>query len=362
MNTRPTFYETEIAQTNWIVPERYHSLKIVGHGAFGTVCFAWDETSNRKVAIKRLSKPFEGSEYGKRTYREMKILNHMDHENIICLIDAFSPQTTLQDFKDVYLVTPMMNADLAGIIRTQQLRDDHIQFLVYQILRALKYLHSAGLVHRDLKPQNLAVNEDCELKLLDFGLARQQQDEMTGYVATRWYRAPEVLLDWMHYNNLVDIWSVVCIMIEMKTRTPFFPGSNHIDQLKRIMKTVGTPDAILMQKISSDSARSFIRTFPAQQPEDFKVLFPWASPEVLDFLGRMLCLDPDRRSSATQLLSHPYMASFHDESDEPISEPYNDPIDQRSDITVQEWREHVWELLTSFTAKVTSLDIHPPAR
>lgn len=141
-----------------------------------------------------------------------------------------------------------MGADLNNIIRTQRLTDDHVQFLVYQILRGLKYIHSAGIIHRvrifmqvqtiivfythylfqDLKPSNIAVNEDCELKILDFGLARPTETEMTGYVATRWYRAPEIMLNWMHYNQTVDIWSVGCIMAELMTGKTLFPGTDRI--------------------------------------------------------------------------------------------------------------------------------------
>ena len=118
----------------------------------------------------------------------------MNHENIIGLLDTFYHGTTLEQFQQIYLVTHLMGADLNNIIRTQRLTDDHVQFLVYQMLRGLKYIHSAGVIHRDLKPSNLAVNEDCELRILDFGLARPAESEMTGYVATRWYRAPEIML------------------------------------------------------------------------------------------------------------------------------------------------------------------------
>ena len=121
-----------------------------------------------------------------------------------------------------YMVTPLMDLDLNNIIKIQKLTDEQVKFIVYQIMRGLKYIHSAGIIHRwqcpwiqkifwlssfrDLKPSNLAVNEDCDLKILDFGLARPTDAEMTGYVATRWYRAPEIMLNWMHYSQTVDIW------------------------------------------------------------------------------------------------------------------------------------------------------------
>ena len=119
-----------------------------------------------------------------------------------------------------------MDLDLGNIIKIQKLTDDQVKFIIYQIMRGLKYIHSAGIIHRDLKPSNLAVNEDCDLKILDFGLARPTDAEMTGYVATRWYRAPEIMLNWMHYSQTVDIWSVGCIMAELLTGRPLFPGDD----------------------------------------------------------------------------------------------------------------------------------------
>lgn len=155
---------------------------------------ALDTRTNTKVAIKKLNKPFQSPTHAKRTFREIKLLKHIHHENIISLLDTFYHGDTLETFQNVYLVTHLMGADLNNIIRTQvsclyffcfnynklylfliktqRLTDDHVQFLIYQILRGLKYIHSAGVIHRDLKPSNLAVNEDCELRILDFGLAR----------------------------------------------------------------------------------------------------------------------------------------------------------------------------------------------
>ncbi|XP_063319235.1 mitogen-activated protein kinase 14A isoform X3 [Pelmatolapia mariae] len=247
------FYRDEVNKTIWEVPERYQRLTPVGSGAYGSVCSAIDMETGLKVAVKKLSRPFQSIVHAKRTYRELRLLKHMKHENVIGLLDVFTPATSLKDFTDVYLVTHLMGADLNNIVKCQKLTDDHVQFLIYQILRGLKYIHSAGIIHRDLKPSNLAVNEDCELKILDFGLARHTDDEMTGYVATRWYRAPEIMLNWMHYNMTVDIWSVGCIMAELLTGRALFPGTDHIDQLKLIMLLVGKPGPELLKKISSES-------------------------------------------------------------------------------------------------------------
>uniref|UniRef100_A0A8C5RDB3 Mitogen-activated protein kinase 11 n=1 Tax=Laticauda laticaudata TaxID=8630 RepID=A0A8C5RDB3_LATLA len=194
-------------------------------------------------------RPFQSLIHARRTYRELRLLKHMKHENVIGLLDVFTPAASIDNFNEVYLVTNLMGADLNNIVKCQKLTDDHIQFLIYQLLRGLKYIHSAGIIHRDLKPSNLAVNEDCELRILDFGLARQTDDEMTGYVATRWYRAPEIMLNWMHYNQTVDIWSVGCIMAELLKGKALFPGNDYIDQLKRIMEVVGTPTNIYRETL-----------------------------------------------------------------------------------------------------------------
>ncbi|OCT94573.1 hypothetical protein XELAEV_18012248mg [Xenopus laevis] len=119
---------------------------------------------------------------------------------VIGLLNVFTSATSFNDFHNFYLVMPYMQIDLQKIMG-HHLSEDKVQYLVYQMLCGLKYIHAAGIIHRDLKPGNLAVNEDCELKILDFGLARHADAEMTGYVVTRWYRAPEVILNWMHYNK-----------------------------------------------------------------------------------------------------------------------------------------------------------------
>uniref|UniRef100_A0A3B3ZVJ3 mitogen-activated protein kinase n=1 Tax=Periophthalmus magnuspinnatus TaxID=409849 RepID=A0A3B3ZVJ3_9GOBI len=324
----PGFYRQELNKTVWEVPERYQNLTPVGSGAYGSVCSAYDVVLRQKVAVKKLSRPFQSLIHSRRSYRELRLLKHMKHENVIGLLDVFTPAAALEDFND-YLVTNLMGADLNNIVKFQRLSDEHVQFLIYQLLRGLKYIHSAGLIHRDLKPSNVAVNEDCELRILDFGLARQTDDEMTGYVATRWYRAPEIMLNWMHYNQNVDIWSVGCIMGELIKGKVLFPGSDYIDQLKRIMEVVGTPTPDLLQKICSehDISASMSNNL------SFWVCFDTA----VDLLKRMLVLDCDGRISASEALAHPYFSQYHDPEDEPEAPPYDQTLESK-DRTLEEWK------------------------
>lgn len=337
----------EMNKTIWEASSRYTIQNPVGIGAYGQVVSAFDNKTECKVAIKKLARPFQTAIHAKRTYRELRMLKHMDHENVIYLIDCFTPTVTLQDFQDVYLVTPLMGADLNNILKTQQLSDDHVQFLIYQILRGLKYIHSAGILHRDLKPSNIAVNEDCELKILDFGLARHTDEEMTGYVATRWYRAPEIMLNWMHYNQTVDIWSVGCIMAEMLVRKPLFPGTDHIDQLTRILQLVGTPDEDLMSQIKSNDARLFIRSLKPMPKRDFKEVFHGANPLAISLMEKMLDLNANTRMNATQALAHEYLLQYADPSDEPVSERYDQSFEDL-DLSIDEWKNLVYKEIENF--------------
>ncbi|XP_060062903.1 mitogen-activated protein kinase 14-like [Ylistrum balloti] len=347
-SVRSGFHRIELNKTLWEVLEKYTSLVPVGSGAYGQVVSAINLQTNVKCAIKKLARPFQSKIHAKRTYRELKLLKHMNHENIIGLLDVFTPQTSLADFDDVYLVTHLMGADLNNIIKTQRLSDDHVQFLVYQILRGLKYIHSAGIIHRDLKPSNIAVNEDCELKILDFGLARHTESEMTGYVATRWYRAPEIVLNWMHYSQTVDIWSVGCIMAEMLTSKPLFPGTDHIDQLSRVLSLTGTPDECLLQKISSREARNYISSMPKWSKKPLDEIFLHANKKALNLLDHMLNLDADCRITAELALAHPYLAQYADPSDEPVADQQYDDSFENLDHDIPAWRELVYNEVVSF--------------
>ncbi|XP_029470967.1 mitogen-activated protein kinase 12 [Rhinatrema bivittatum] len=343
---RKGFYRQEITKTMWEVRERYRDLVAVGSGAYGTVCSAIDGRTGAKVAIKKLYRPFQSELFAKRAYRELRLLKHMQHENVIGILDVFTPDSTLEKFNDFYLVMPFMGTDLGKIMKHEKLTEDRIQFLVYQILKGLKYIHSAGVIHRDLKPGNLAVNEDCELKILDFGLARHTDSEMTGYVVTRWYRAPEVILNWMHYSQTVDIWSVGCIMAEMFTGRPLFKGNDHLDQLTEIMKVTGTPTQDFVQKLQSPDAKNYIKSLPKVQKKDFAAVLRYANPMAVNLLEKMLVLDPEKRITAAAALAHPYFEQFRDVDEETETEPYDDTFDN-VELPLDEWKRITYKELIS---------------
>lgn len=212
---------------------------------------AKDQLTNTSVAIKKIMKPFSTPVLSKRTYRELKLLKHIRHENVSLTLHfrrrCFCSSRLLSDvltrlsaacqiislsdifispLEDIYFVTELLGTDLHRLLTSRPLDDQFIQYFVYQMLRGLKYVHSAGVIHRDLKPSNILVNENCDLKICDFGLARIQDAQMTGYVSTRYYRAPEIMLTWQQYDHAVDIWSVGCILAEMILGKPIFPGKD----------------------------------------------------------------------------------------------------------------------------------------
>ncbi|KAF9051263.1 kinase-like domain-containing protein [Panaeolus papilionaceus] len=313
---------------NFITGTNYRPMHVIGEGAYGIVCSAVHVPSQRKVAIKRIS-PFDHSMFCLRTLREIKLLRHFHHENIIAILDILKPPS-LQEFREVYLVQELMETDLHRVIRTQPLSDDHCQYFIYQTLRALKTLHSADVLHRDLKPSNLLLNSNCDLKICDFGLARSARPPpdmddtstfMTEYVATRWYRAPEVMLTFKEYTRAIDIWSVGCVLAEMVSGKPLFPGRDYHHQLSLILDTLGTPSIDDFYAINSHKSREYIRALPFRKKKNFLHMFPTANPLAIDLMEQCLTFSPKKRPSAAEALRHPYLAPYHDNDDEPTAEP-----------------------------------------
>jgi p38 MAP kinase len=250
-----------------------------------------------------------------------------------------------------YLVMELMSSDLYKTLKSQKLTNDQVRFQMYQVLRGLKYVHSAGIIHRDIKPSNIGVNADNEIRLLDFGLARAKAEIMTGYVTTRHCRAPEIMLNWMHYTQKVDMWSVGCVMAEMLTGQILFPGSDYSEHIKRIIEFVGTPGDAYMQGITNTSARNYLSSLPSYPKKDFEAFerfFVGADPNAVDLLLRLLDMDPDKRPTAAEALDHPYLAKYHDPEDEPECDRRYDDSFENMELDVEGWRKLVFDEIKSF--------------
>lgn len=342
--------------TTFEVDDRYEVKKGVGQGAYGLICAAKDQQSGEEVAVKKVSNAFDDATDCKRMLREMRLLQHFKHENVLCLKDIMLPPPgELKNWKDVYLVTELMDTDLHYIIHSKQgLTDDHIQYFVYQILRGLKAIHSAKVLHRDLKPGNLLVNKNCDLKVCDFGLARGvdldangPNQQLTEYVVTRWYRAPELLVENDTYGPGIDIWSVGCILAEFLGRKALLPGKDYLEQLRRIIECLGPPSESDLAIIQNPQAVEYIRALPKRPAKPFEEVFPNANQQAVDLLKRMLVFNPAKRISAADALKHEYLLALHNVNDEPDSDVFDFQF-EKEDVTEKDLRALIWRELQHY--------------
>ncbi|XP_033748588.1 mitogen-activated protein kinase 7-like [Pecten maximus] len=341
----------------------YQAVENIGIGAYGVVCSAIHRKTQDRVAIKKIPRIFDYCKIGTTTYREIKILKHFKHDNIISIRDIIKPKETLEEFKDIYVVFDLMESDLHKIIYSKQdLSEEHVRYFLYQLLRGLKYIHSANVIHRDLKPSNLLVNEDCQLKIGDFGMARgvsaspeEPNHFMTQYVATRWYRAPEIMLALVEYGAAVDVWSVGCIFAEMLGRKHLFPGKDYISQIKLIVGILGSPSDRLFQLCQSDLIKQFITKLGRKESIAWNTLFPKASKKALDLLGKMLVLHPGDRISVDNALKHPYLNKYHDPDDEPICLPTFNFDFENEEMTTTKLRNIIYKEIMEYHEPKTSV-------
>jgi len=350
------------------IDERYEIVDIVGSGAYGIVVSARDKRTGEMVAIKKIEKAFDHPTFTKRTLRELKILRLAQHENIIAVKTLQLPRSR-STLSEIYVISELMQTDLSSIIRSPQLlSDEHCQFFAYQIMRGLKYLHSANIMHRDLKPRNLLVNSNCDLKICDFGLARVdlpnlqvRAANMTDYVATRWYRAPEVLLTSKCYTKAIDVWSVGCILGELLVRMPIMPGTNAQNQLDLIFNLIGTPTAEDIESITNLKAKEKALRVP-RRSSAFDSRFAGCNPEAVDLLKQMLIFDPNKRITVDMALNHPYFAQLHFPEDEPTTESvsYFDFLFEREVLSMEELKDKIYEeiLLYHFPQKKEEYERH----
>jgi serine/threonine protein kinase len=308
--------------------QRYTIHEVMGKGSYGTVVSATDNHTGEKVAIKRINDVFEHVSDATRILREIKLLRLLKHPDVVEIKHIMLPPHK-KEFRDIYVVFELMETDLHQVIKANDdLTPAHHQFFLYQLLRAMKYIHSAQVFHRDIKPKNILANSDCKLKICDFGLARVSFSDApqavfwTDYVATRWYRAPELCGSFFtKYTPAVDIWGIGCVFAEVLLGKPLFPGKNVVHQLELITDLLGTPSEAAIARVRNDKARNFLRNMKQKPGVDFKYKFPNTSPEIRAVLARLLAFDPNDRISAEEALADPYFASLTDVARERSREP-----------------------------------------
>ena len=454
-----------IGGLNFEVDSRYKIKSIVGKGAYGLVCAAEDlcpapedlnspkqadpaatttatppaaddKKAPAMVAVKKVIDPFHDHTDCKRLLREIRLLRCLRHPNVLHLTDIMPAKSpSPDDWKDVYLVTRLFDTNLHRVIYSgHALTDAHIQYILWQVFRALRYLHAAGVVHRDMKPTNLLLNRDCELALADFGLARympqallrtgqlepnapavaaspssasststdgsptssssssssgkgsasatatgsappghQRSDstdsvttasappperskakggQLTKYVVTRWYRAPELLVQNRQYDFKVDMWSTGCILAEVLGAKAIFPGKDSLHQLRLVVEMLGLPTDDELSTIHNQQAVSYIRNLrPKEQnsgdPEvtaaKFQKLYPHASPLLVDLMARLLQFDPRKRPTAAEALDHPYLAAYRDAPEEGLPTPEIEMNFEAEGPSTDELRMHIWD-------------------
>ena len=478
----------------------YAVRKAVGQGAYGLVCSGRNVHTNKLVALKKIPKAFEDTVDCKRLLREIKILRHFKHDNVLGLLDILPPPGGgSKEWKDVvrchvrrpprrhaaslppesccrlarhlatrtgcpgmltcpvcaharqYIVSELMDTDLHYIIHSKQpLTDEHFKYFLYQvslllrvaartrpahphsrrirpraagasshvcvrharpvqILRGVHAIHTAHVLHRDLKPGNLLVNKNCDLKICDFGLARaidpseEKKDlgltecarvygrprprtacrvcrirsarsarllsrllsrppappaappaepplraDTVRYVVTRWYRAPELLVENQSYTTAIDVWAVGCIFAEMLGRKALFPGRDYLHQLRLIIDVLGTPSEADLACITNQQAVQFLRTLPVKPRKPWTEIFPNASPQALDLLNEMLVFDPAKRCTMVDALNSEYMAALHQGRELPQEEEHFSFGFEKPEITQDELRDLIWKEMGSF--------------
>ncbi|CAN6972084.1 hypothetical protein IGI04_035087 [Brassica rapa subsp. trilocularis] len=307
---------------------QYQIQEVVGKGSYGVVASAECPHTGGKVAIKKMTNVFEHVSDAIRILREIKLLRLLKHPDIVEIKHIMLPPCR-KEFKDIYVVFELMESDLHHVLKVNDdLTPQHHQFFLYQLLRGLKFMHSAHVFHRDLKPKNILANADCKIKICDLGLARVSFTDSpsavfwTDYVATRWYRAPELCGSfYSNYTPAIDMWSVGCIFAEMLTGKPLFPGKNVVHQLELVTDLLGTPSPITLSRIRNEKARKYLSNMRRKGPVPFTHKFPNIDPVALKLLQRLVAFDPKDRPSAEEALADPYFQGLANVDYEPSRQP-----------------------------------------
>ncbi|EGR27207.1 protein kinase domain protein [Ichthyophthirius multifiliis] len=289
---------------------KYDVIGIVGEGAYGVVLKCKNKENGEIVAIKKFKESDEDEIIQKTILREVKILRMLKHENIVQLKEAFKRKGKY------YLVFEYLEKNLLQVIEEKPngLEPELIQKIIYQLCKSIQYCNSLEIIHRDIKPENLLINPDGTLKLCDFGFARvisSKNVNLTDYVATRWYRAPELLLGLNNYGKPVDMWAVGCIMCELTDGQPLFPGESEIDQLLIIQKIQGALTSEQQESFQKNPRFLGIKLPDIEKSEILENRYLGKmSKKAFSFVKELLKIDPDKRITASQAIQHYYFENL----------------------------------------------------
>lgn len=366
---------------DWQIPSRYRVIELIGSGSYGSVCEAEDSETKDVVAIKRCKHIFKDLIDCKRILRECAILSKLQHNNVVKIIEIVVP-TNLRDFNEIYIVMELADSDLKKLCKQDvTLTPLHINTILYNLFLGIKFIHSAGIYHRDLKPANCFVNQDCTVKIGDFGLARAiggefeidaQEDSprgeehaadgklpqvphtqrlkknLTGHVVTRWYRAPELILLQENYTEAIDLWSCGCIYAELLNmlegvhvldRGPLFPGTSCFplspdhkhrtdykyhtqgkhDMLNKIFSLIGTPTEAEIALLDRADAKKYVANFAKREGTGFADKLKHVDRPSLDILTKLLKFNPSERMAVQQALEHPIFQELRDVKKEKVA-------------------------------------------
>lgn len=307
---------------------KYEVLTVVGEGAYGVVLKCRNKESEEICAIKKFKESDDDEVLRKTALREVKLLRLLRHSNIVSLTEAFRRKGKL------YLVFEYVEKNLLEVLEEQPqgLEGGLVRYYVYQLCQAIHWCHSHDVVHRDIKPENLLIDVNSkQLKLCDFGFARvlaNSKEELTDYVATRWYRAPELLLGSANYEFSVDMWAIGCIMGEITDGQPMFPGESEVDQLYIVQKIIGPLIPDHMDLFLSNPRFAGLKFPDMSRPETLqKKYIGVLSKRSMNFIQNLLCMDPRGRMTADQALDHAYFQGLN--SREPREDSSQSTLEQK---------------------------------
>lgn len=337
------------------VEQRYAVVRHIGSGAYGVVWCAVDRYTGKQVAVKKVFDAFGNQQDAQRTYREVMLLTAlMSHPRVVTLLNVIRAVNST----DLYLVCELAETDLTVVLRKPIVGNAHRKFIAYQVIRTVAQLHAMNVIHRDLKPSNIFINSSCQITIGDFGLARcipeKAADDslhFTDYIATRWYRSPEVLVKSSRYTTAMDMWAIGCIVAELLTGHPFLSGSSTTHQLQLIVEALGEPSEEDLASLKSSEHWPLKRREASKGKEPvLKQLLAGYDALAIDLIEKLLVFNPTKRLTAKLALQHPYVAdcvSREDLLELEDMKPLSLPLEDEKLFSPGEYQSNIYELIAT---------------